>query len=207
MKRSSKQTFNRQRKNLPNNRSNILCLVICACQLTLSGCQLLNPQNNYDTSINEPIISKISYMQYYQSIITLTNEQLSDEIQNNQAISNESNYRSNSLAIESQLKSVLFYALPHSKLHNPYTAKTTLNHFSPNDLEIQGLTVTDITFFNMLKTQLNQQIILLNKLSNAKKLKQDTEQVLLKQQLELKQLQQQIIQLKNIESNINEHGQ
>jgi hypothetical protein len=59
----------------------------------------------------------------------------------------------------------------------------------------------------MLKTQLNQQILLLNKLSAEKKALYLIRETYQHQQDKFEALQQQIIQLKKIESNINEHGQ
>jgi uncharacterized damage-inducible protein DinB len=118
---------------------------------------------------------------------------------------------SNNLSTELQLKSVLFFALPDSPVHNPFTAKSKLNQLSLANLKEAHLTDVDFAFFNMLKTQLNQQVLLLNKLSTEKKalkiIKQAYQLKSNKLQQQLQELQQQIIQLKKIESNINEHGQ
>ena len=59
----------------------------------------------------------------------------------------------------------------------------------------------------MLKSQLNQQILLLNQLSLEKKALNLINKTSQHQQDKIESLQQQIIQLKKIESNINEHGQ
>ena len=64
----------------------------------------------------------------------------------------------------------------------------------------------DFAFFGMLKEQLNQQVLLLNKLTLAKQSHDKIRQEYLQQQVEFQHLQQQIIQLKKLEANINEHG-
>ena len=66
---------------------------------------------------------------------------------------------------------------------------------------------TDIAFIVMLKDQLNQQLLLLEKLTNFKGVYQQSKQVNTAQQLKINQLNKQIIQLKKIEKTISKRGQ
>ena len=177
--------------------------------LILAGCELLKKSEL-------PIKSEsnnINYAQYYLLLAKLSDENIIDKIHQVQLISHDKNQpnmqnkNNNALNIEQQFKSVLLFALPNSPIHNPFTAKSKLNQLSLDNLKDVHLTYTDFAFFNMLKSQLNQQILLLNQLSLENKALNLINKTSQHQQDKIESLQQQIIQLKKIESNINEHGQ
>ncbi|TWX59502.1 hypothetical protein [Colwellia hornerae] len=175
----------------------------------LTGCQLLHidDKSHHDES------KSVDYSQYYLSLIELNEAQIADKIHQHQlaSLANSESIKqdkTNSVeTIEWQLKSVLFFALPHSSVHNPFTAKSKLNQLSLFALNKNNLRQSDVAFFSMLKTQLNQQILQLNELSQEKKVQQLIKQAYQFQQQQLEMLQQQINQLRKIEHNINEHGQ
>lgn len=179
----------------------------------LAGCEILK-FDNYTTKLES---NNINYTEFYLSLTALSDEQISESIHQHQLISqvnkdpNIKEIVGNTSPITWHLKSVLFFALSNSPVHNPFTAKSKLNQLSLDNLKETHLTSADFAFFSMLRTQLNQQILLLNALSAEKKTLQGMKQTYQikssKLQQQLQALQQQIIQLKKIESNINEHGQ
>lgn len=175
----------------------------------LTGCQLLNTDNKNHKIKSAPL----DYTKYYLSLVELNQAQIADEIHQHQLAplvesalikQDESN---SAETIEWQLKSALFFALPHSPVHNPFTAKSKLNQLSLIALTKNNLSQSDFAFFSMLKTQLNQQVLQLNELSKEKKAQQLIKQAYQFQQQQLEVLQLQINQLRKIEHNINEHGQ
>ena len=188
---------------------NLLVIFTLALLSILSGCQLLK-KTTADITVESKIID---YTQYYLSLATLTDSQLADKVRQHQLVLfdiNEAitqNKMNNNDAIEWQLKSVLFFSLPHSSVHNPFTAKSILNKLSLIDLKNSDITEADFAFYNMLKIQLNEQVLRLNDLSQAKKALNAIKEASVQQQQQFKALQQQIIQLKKIEHTINEHGQ
>lgn len=179
----------------------------------LAGCEILK-FDNYTTKLES---NNINYTEFYLSLTALSDEQISESIHQHQLISqvnkdpNIKEIVGNTSPITWHLKSVLFFALSNSPVHNPFTAKSKLNQLSLDNLKETHLTSADFAFFSMLRTQLNQQILLLNALSAEEKTLQRMKQAYQikssKLQQQLQALQQQIIQLKKIESNINEHGQ
>jgi hypothetical protein len=171
--------------------------------VALTGCQLLTTENNQVHT--EP--KNTNYSQYYLLLAEFNEKQLATEVHYQQSILTKINNSNNSNTLNQQLKSVIYYSLPHSPVHNPFTAKSKLNQLSLEKLKAQQITVDDFAFFSMLKSQLNQQVLLLNKLTIEKKTQQGIKQAYQQQLLEFQQLQQQIFQLKKIEININEHGQ
>lgn len=188
---------------------NLLVIFTLALLSILSGCQLLK-KTTADITVESKIID---YTQYYLSLATLTDSQLADKVRQHQLVLfdiNEAitqNKMNNNDAIEWQLKSVLFFSLPHSSVHNPFTAKSILNKLSLIDLKNSDITEADFAFYNMLKIQLNEQVLRLNDLSQAKKALNAIKEASVQQQQQFKALQQQILQLKKIEHTINEHGQ
>jgi len=192
-------------KSRPANLVLFLQFMIVIFFIVLSGCQ-----STMDSRLsgNDNIENKdINYGQYYLLLTQFTKQQLIEEIHHLTLPQvDETNGIVSNLSIEWQLKSVLLYALPKSPVHNPYTAKSKLNQLSLGSLDAAILTPADFALFGMLKEQLNQQVLLLNKLSLAKKSHDKVRQQYLKQQIEFQHLQQQMIQLKKLEATINEHG-
>jgi hypothetical protein len=189
-----------------------VCFIIALMTL-LASCELLK----FDNATTNPKSNNINYTGLYLSLTALSGEQIAESFHRHQLISqvnkdpNLKEIIGNTSPITWHLKSVLFFALPNSPVHNPFTAKSKLNQLSLDSLKETHLTSADFAFFSMLRTQLNQQILLLNALSAEKKTLQRMKQAYQikssKLQQQLQALQQQIIQLKKIESNINEHGQ
>jgi len=197
-------TYKMTCKNRPANFVLAWQLMFAAFLIVLSGCQSTRDSRLTENSIGG---SNITYGQYYLLISQFNEQQLSDEIHYIKALPvGKTENISRNLVFEQQLKSVIAYALPKSPIHNPFTAKSKLNQLALDSLDSARLTPSDFAFFAMLKKQLNQQIILLNKLTLVKKSRNKIKNDYLQQQIELQQLQQQIIQLKNLETNINEHG-
>lgn len=189
-------------KSRPANLVVFLQLMVAIFLIVLSGCQSTRDSrlSGHDNLENQ----ELNYGQYYLLLSQFNEQQLMDEIhQLPPSQVDETKSIASNLTIDWQLKSVLLYALPKSPVHNPFTAKTKLNQLS---LDAAILTPADFALFSMLKEQLNQQVLLLNKLTLAKKSHDKVKQKYLEQQIEFQHLQQQIIQLKKLEANINEHG-
>jgi hypothetical protein len=175
----------------------------------LGGCELLK----FNDSPTNTESNNINYTQYYLLLSELNDKEITEHAYQHQLISQDKqeptlqNETYNRLNTEQQLKSVMLFALPDSPIHNPFTAKSKLNQLSLKGLNALHLTDTDFAFFKMLKTQLNQQILLLNQLSAEKNAHHLIKKIYQQKKHQYQELQQQIIQLKKIESNINEHGQ
>ena len=158
--------------------------------LSLSACQ----------SLGESKDKKTDFSYYYLWIKSLNRDEISQEI-----IQQKSNKESGYTQANVQL--IMLYSLPTSPIHNPYSAKTLLNDY-PLTLNIKTtFSDTDLAFIVMLKDQLNQQLLLLEKLTNFKGVYQQSKQVNTAQQLKINQLNKQIIQLKKIEKTISKRGQ
>ncbi|NQZ21169.1 MAG: hypothetical protein HRT53_03865 [Colwellia sp.] len=180
-----------------------LQLMVATLLIVLSGCQSTRDSRFTDNIEN----SDINYGQYYLLLSQLSEKQLMDEIHHLKTLPLDKTKKlANNLTIEWQLKSVLVYSLPKSPIHNPFTAKSKLNQLSLAALDAVILIPADFAFFGMLKEQLNQQILLINRLTLAKKSHDKIKQTYLQQQIEFQHLQQQMMQLKKLEANINEHG-
>jgi hypothetical protein len=178
--------------------------------ISSTGCQLLNQSKTLTTS----------YGQYYLWLKSLSQEELQQEI-----IQQKHNLTVNNT--DAELHLLLIHALPNSPIHNPYTAKALLNTFQLQYISSR-YNSENLAFITMLRDQLNEQLLILEKLSKALKSdkenriiqsalhKKNNEQKLaqnvlqkenLLHQQSIKRLSQQIIQLKKIEQTINNHEQ
>lgn len=165
-------------------------LLISSLLFILSGCQLLTDSNKVT----------VDYSHYYLWIKSLSDEELGQEI-----IQQKNNKQSGTIQADVQL--IMLYSLPNSPMHNPYTAKTMLNSYSlAPDIETT-FSATDLAFFVVLKDQLNQQLLLLEKINNFKGVYLQAKNINSVQQLKINQLNQQIIQLKKIERTLSKRGQ
>ena len=184
-------------KNLLKGRrlikhSTILLWLLIGC----SGCQLTQ---------KPPIEDQYSH--YYLWIKSLSsNELLNESIKQKQNISGG--------YYNAEVNLAMLYALPKSPLYNPYTAKTKLNQLTLQPNQAVQISSTNFGFITMMKDQLNQQILTLNKLLLTKQALQEHQATLKGKVTEHKtlmlkslKLKQQIIQLKNIELDINEQEQ
>jgi hypothetical protein len=201
------QYFHHASQYIKNSMPNISPCLLLICIVVLSGCQSLIDLRSENMTGNTKTNNNINYVQYYLLLTELSEKQLADESLYLDLISTGKESSNDNLLVEGQLKSALLYALPNSAFHSPFTAKSKLNLLSLEKLRNKTLNATDLVFFKMLKAQLNQQILLLNQLIEAKRSQKTTEASYKKQQLEFQKLTQQIIQLKKIEKNINEHEQ
>ena len=165
-------------------------LIIILPLVALTGCQLLD----------EPKSKKVDFSHYYLWIKSLNEEEIAQEI-----IQQKNNKLSGYAPADVQL--VMLYSLPKSPIHNPYTAKAMLNDY-PLAPYIETLfSATDLAFIVMLKDQLNQQLLLLEELTNYKGVYKQTKNINASQQVKIDQLNKQIIQLKKIEKTISKRGQ
>lgn len=158
--------------------------------LTLSGCQLLDTSNN----------KKADFSHYYLWIKSLNDDEVAQEI-----IKQKSNIQSGYAHANVQL--IMLYSLPNSPGHNPYTAKSMLNDYPLIPYTEATFSATDLAFIVMLKDQLNQQLLLLEKITNYKGAYKQAKKLNETQELRINKLNKQIIQLKKIEKTISERGQ
>ena len=157
---------------------------------TLSGCQLLDDSDN----------KKADFSHYYLWIKSLTDDEVAQEI-----LKQKSNKQSGYAQADVQL--IMLYSLPNSPIHNPYTAKSMLNDYPLTPYIETTFSATDLAFIVMLKDQLNQQLLLLEKITNYKGAYKQAKKLNAAQELKIKKLKKQIIQLKKIEKTISNRGQ
>ena len=165
--------------------------------LTISGCQLLGDLNNNKVESNS---DTVNFSHYYLWIKSLKNDEILQEI-TQQKNNKESGYT------QADVQLIMLYSLPTSPIHNPYTAKTLLNDYPLTPYIETTFSDTDFAFIVMLKDQLNQQLLILEQLTNYVGVYQQSKSVNAAQQLKIDQLNKQILQLKKIEKIISERGQ
>ena len=158
--------------------------------LTLSGCQLLDSSHN----------KKADFSHYYLWIKSLNEDEVGQEI-----IKQKSNIQLGYAQADVQL--IMLYSLPNSPVHNPYTAKAMLNDYPLTPYTEASFSATDLAFIVMLKDQLNQQLLLLEKITNYKGVYKQAKKLNAAQELKINKLNKQIIQLKKIEKTISKRGQ
>ena len=170
------------------------CLLVLVISIN-TGCELLPQQHQNNT---EQLTS------YYLTVTSFSTDEIVAEI----ALLKESN---DNASLHNQLKLTLLYSLPSSPIHNPYTAKAQLNGLGQAIEHSLQLTSADLAFVTILKAQLNQQLLVLNKLQKFKQdtaMAQNAQQALHQKMLTLNEkvtlLTQQISQLQKIEKNISE---
>ena len=167
-----------------------LPLLVFFLIISLSGCHLLNENQS----------KQVDYSHYYLWIKSLNDDEIRQEIQQ-KIRSRDSGYPAANLQL------IMLYSLPNSPAHNPYTAKTMLNDYPLAPYVEASFSTTDLAFIVMLKDQLNQQLLLLEQLTNYKGAYQQSQKFNDAQQLKIDQLNEQIIQLKKIEKTISKRGQ
>ena len=176
-----------------------MLLFITLLMSTLSGCQLITDLNS-NGELNDSENKKVSLSQYYLGLKNLNTEELTQEILKQQQIK-----ELDTAAADVHL--IVLYSLPNSPIHNPYTAKTLLNDYPLPPYRDTSLNPEDLAFIVMLKEQLNQQLLLLEKLTNYKGVYRQSKKINAEQKLKIDQLNKQIIQLKKIEKTISKRGQ
>lgn len=163
----------------------------------LSGCQLLEASKS----------DRVDLSHYYLWIKGLNEKEIAQEITLQQSDKTPGSEKSD-------VQLIMLYSLPNSPIHNPYTAKTLLNEYPLPPYHDTSLSTSDLAFIVMLKDQLNQQLLLLKKITNykgayqqAKKVSSAQEVKINQQNKKIEQLHKQIIQLKKIEKTISKRGQ
>ena len=151
-------------------KTNALSLVIIfSFTLVLTGCELLPRSLQKDQQYT------FSYSHYYLWLKTLSKEELNQEITRlNKSIqlsntSNEGDYE------DTQTKLLLAKCLPSSPIYNPYSAKAELNKF-PMQLDEHVATDHNLAFMVSLKDQLNQHLLLLQKIEQLESTLANTNQ-------------------------------
>lgn len=163
--------------------------------ILLAGCQTV-PKKQASASHSESN-SESKYSHYYLTIKALDDLEVEQEVARQQV-------NKKSVDIAQMMQWIILYSLPNSPEHNPYTAKAQLNRLSLSLDNTPPFSTADLAFFVMLKDQLNQQLLQLEKIKNYKGAYQQSKKVLTTQQQQINQLEQQLSQLKKIEQTISE---
>lgn len=170
--------------------------------MLLSACQ--------NTTTYSPV-NNIRYGDYYLWLKTLSDQELIKEVNLQKQLSlitkNTENHE------QSDVKLLLLYSLPNSPIHNPYTAKSKLNQYQLAQQGSSRFNVDNLALIQLLRDQLNEQLLLFHQMMEKEKI-QDKQQVIIETknknitqlQQQLAQLQEQLTLLKNIETNIDQHG-
>jgi hypothetical protein len=171
----------------------VLLFAIC---VNLSGCQLTETSNN-----------ESQYSHYYLWLKSLSSKELLVE-------TDKQKHNINSGYLDAEVNLALLYSLPNSPIYNPYTAKTTLNKLTIVPQQAIHISAADFGFISMMKDQLNQQILTLNKLILTEQLYQENQTMLEGKEtayaaliIQFKKLKKQINQFKKIEFDINNQEQ
>lgn len=190
-------------------QGNILTLLMSIVfSLSLSAC--LTTQSATNTPSKVVALNTVNFGQYYLALKNLSDTELEDEIKQQQIKKAEG-------SIEAEVNLILLYSLPNSPTHNVYTAKSKLNEQLKQHKNYY-LNADDQAFMQLLKDQLNQQLYLFQQVINQQ-LEHDAQMSknlisekklhnkIAALELMVEQLSEKIIQLKNIEQTISEHGQ
>lgn len=180
-------------------------ILIISASLCLGACQ-----NTTNSPSKVVALNTVNFGQYYLALKNLSDTELESEIKQQRLKKEEG-------SIEAEINLILLHSLPNSPTHNVYSAKSQLNE----QLKLHKnyyLSSDDQAFIRLLKDQLNQQLYLFQQVINQQ-LEHDeqmsknriNEKKLLNKiaalELTVAQLTDKIIQLKNIEQTISEHGQ
>jgi hypothetical protein len=163
---------------------------------TLGGCETLKLKENSS-------LVQHSYGEYYLTLQQLSDAELTEEIA--MQINAEKTGSQ-----QAKIKLLFLYSLPKSPIYNTFNAKALLNQLQNNETNQIFSTITpeDQAFITLLYDQLNQRLLMRNRLLAEQQRKDD---LALKQRLKFEQeiflLQQTINQLKKIEQTINKREQ
>jgi hypothetical protein len=189
-----------------NHHFSILALLLSSI-LLFSGCQLTD----------KPEKSNTSYGEYYLFLQQLTEAELADEvsnIQNKTAIVATQMLNNDD---DSQIKLLLLYSFPKSPIYSSFNAKALLNQMKleSNNAVFANITPSEQALITLLRDQLNQQLLMRNRLiaqqTEQKKQQEKQQKIALQTQQKLiKQialLEQTIAQLKKIDQAIDNREQ
>jgi hypothetical protein len=177
-------------------------VLLFSSTLLLSGCQLVATPESKN--------SNISYGEYYLALQQLNELELVEEVEKLQS---KIAIIPNQLSIndyDSQIKLLLLYSLPESPIYNSFSAKALLNQMTNegNSAAFANITPNEQALISLLRDQLNQRLLMHNRLLVKQQEQQKT--ALKKQQLLVEQialLQQTIAQLKEIDQTIDKREQ
>ena len=161
---------------------NLIKLIVLVLLPAVTGCQLLatEPYESY---------SDAKYAMYYLKTKQLSHADLVLEI--------DAQKHFQEMGIDdADLKLTLLYSLPNAPIHNPYNAKSRLNEYG---LPLESkwlLSKEDVAFFTMLRDQLNEQLLILEQLSEKEKKHNQEKRTLIKLRNHIAKLE-----LNNIEKN------
>jgi hypothetical protein len=182
----------------------LVMIVLSLMLLLLSGCQLITKHDNSSTS----------YGQYYLTLQQLNQQQLTDEINKQQQKLKKLTNKNSHMYYDAQIKILLLYSLPTSPIYNIFNAKVLLNELNSEDKSaaLANIRPSEQAFISLLRDQLNQCLLMRNRLlGQQQELQQAQRQQAIKQQETLieqvKLLEQTIKQLKNIEQAIDKREQ
>lgn len=192
-------------------------ILFCMALLLLPSCQLTTEQNSA-TKQDSP---RESYGEYYLTLQQLSEQQLTAEINKQQANIENQKTKKTQNNYDSQIKLLLLYSLPESPIYNSFNAKALLNEMQSkgNNVVFAHITPNDQAFINLLHDQLNQRLLMRNRLlaqQQAQKKQQQNMILKLKEQAlqqqkklieKIQSLEQTIKQLKNIEQAIDKRDQ
>ena len=194
----------------------------------LNGCQLTE-----EVSVAGKEKNNTSYGEYYLTLQQLTALELVEEVvelQERMAItpstlSNNLLSTISSKSSDDQIRLLLLYSLPKSPIYSSFNAKALLNLMKKegDNVVLANITPSDQAFITLLREQLNQQLLLRNRLLVQQQdqqqqavIKQQVQQqvqqrkTLIKQQKLVEKialLEQTIIQLKKIDQAIDKREQ
>lgn len=192
-------------------------ILFCMILLLLPSCQLTTKKDSA-TKQDSP---GESYGEYYLTLQQLSEQQLTAEINKQQASIENQKTKKTQSNYDSQIKLLLLYSLPESPIYNSFNAKALLNAMQSegNNVVFAHITPNDQAFINLLRDQLNQRLLMRNRLlaqQQAQKKQQQNLTLKLKQQAlqqqkklieKIQSLEQTIKQLKNIEQAIDKRDQ
>lgn len=183
-----------------HNKNNIIVSILLNSTLMLSGCQL----------VNESAHGQQSYGEYYLTLQQLSTVQLTEEVEKLQKKTSNESTASLQDDYDTQVKLLLLYSLPKSPIYNSFNAKALLNRMKSegNNAALATITPSEQAFINSLSDQLNQRLLMRNRLLAQQEKQQKQAQVQQKQlKNKIQQLEQTIIQLKKIEQAIDKREQ
>lgn len=183
----------------------ILLITLLTITLGLSGCKL-------SPNVQEPneSILNISYGEYYLKLQTLTERDLAGEVEKLQQSVSKIPTQSPQHDYNLQIKLLLLYSLPKSPIYNSFHAKSLLNKIrkEQDNVSLTTITSNEKALIALLYDQLNQRLLMRNRLLDQQQRHQDKaskQKQLLSEKVNL--LEQTIIQLKNIDQTINKREQ
>lgn len=175
-----------------------LSLFLFIWAMISSGCQIMPPPTEVPNN----------YAQYYLSLQSLNEQELLQEIAKQELAITQQNKPL--LKDVAEIKMLFLFSLPRSPIYNSYRAKALLNTLEAEQKNhaLLSISPTDQALISLLKDQLNQKLLMRNRLVEQ----QQQQQLLATQQTQLlaeqvQQLQQTIIQLKKIEQAISQREQ